>query len=410
MAVNEANKPQFFYGWVIVSACFLLSASLFALYIYAPFFKEIQAEFGWTRAMTSSVVSVTTFMYCLAGLIVGQLVDKCGARPIIVACAVLLGAGLALSSQVHSIQGLYLPFGIMVGLGLGASFTIPVATVQRWFVQKRGLALGIQTAGVGIGVLILTPFSAYLIATYGWRQALIIIGIIGFAIMLIAAIFIVRSPEEKGLEPYGATEAQASTLSASPKGGWTAKEALRTKAFLRLWVISFLTSIPLLIVMVHIVPHAEDMGISKVIAAGALGLVGGFSIVGRLVGGTAADRMGFKQAAGLARVLCAIMMLFLVGVRSAWMIYLFAGLYGIGYGAVISATPGLVGHFFGTKSLPMLIAIMATGFGTAGLISPILGGYIFDKMHSYIVVFIIGAVLFAVAAVLVFTIKPPQRK
>ena len=101
MVDGEKKESAFFYGWVVVIASFLLTSGFFALYSYGPFFKELEAEFGWSRAVTSSVVSVTSVVYCISGVLSGWLADKYGPRPVVVACAIFLGGGLVLSSQVR---------------------------------------------------------------------------------------------------------------------------------------------------------------------------------------------------------------------------------------------------------------------------------------------------------------------
>jgi Sugar phosphate permease len=168
-------------------------------------------------------------------------------------------------------------------------------------------------------------------------------------------------------------------------------------------------SIPILIVMTHIIPHAEDIGVSKVVAAGAVGLIGGVSIIGRLIGGVLADRIGFNRVVGFCCLLCAAMVAFLIVVKNIWMLYLFVVIYGLSYGAKAAMGGGLIGHLFGTKSLPTILGFIITAWAVAGLIAPPLAGHIFDVTQSYNVAFIIGAVSFAISGALALTVKPPQK-
>jgi MFS family permease len=168
-------------------------------------------------------------------------------------------------------------------------------------------------------------------------------------------------------------------------------------------------SIGVLLIMTHLIPHAEDMAISKTAAAAALGLIGGVSIIGRVIGGALADRIGFNRVVGFFLILCGVMVAFFIGVKNLWMLYLFVVIYGFSYGAKAGVVGGLIGHLFGTKSLAAILGFIVTAWAVAGIIAPPLGGYIFDKTTSYSVAFIIGAISFVIAGILALTVKPPQK-
>ena len=409
--MNRSNNPKFFYGWVILLSCVLISFAYGFFYNFGVFFRPLQAEFGWSRALTSTLSSVSTVTYCIAAVLVGWLTDKIGPKKVLIICAVLVGAGLALSGLARTLWQLYIFWAGMLAVGCGVIYSLPAATVQRWFVKRRGIVLGIYMSGIGLGTLILSLLCNYLISAYGWRNAFLISGVVGFAVLIIPAFFIYRTPEERGLKPYGAEETPAGQSPRSPSAehGLTTREALKSKAFWTAWGIHTLASIPLLIVMVHIVPHCIDMGISKTAAAGALGLIAAVAIAGRLLMGAIADKIGFKFGVGVSLALCAAMMLFLIPIRSVGMVYLFAIVFGIGYGGKSATLPGLVGYLMGTRSLPVLIGVIATAWGVAGIIGPPLGGYVFDVTHSYTIAFIVGAVCYVIGSLLAFTVKQPGK-
>jgi len=295
----------------------------------------------------------------------------------------------------------------MVGFALGIAYAPPTAAVQRWFVKRRGLALGITLAGLGVGTAVMTPLSAYFITAYGWRTSYILMGIIVFLILAIAALLVVKHPEDKGLKPYGATtESVAESPAPLPdERNWTAKEALRTKSFWMAWLMWLFFSIPMLVVMTHIIPHAQDVGISQVAAAGAVGLIGAISIIGRIVGGVLADKIGFNRVVGFFCLLCGVMVAFLIAVKSVSMLYLFVVILGLSYGAKASMAGGLIGHLFGTKSLSAILGFVITAWAVAGIVAPPVAGYIFDKTASYNIAFIIGAVSFAISGALALTVS-----
>lgn len=411
--IDQKNKPGLFYGWIVLLSCILVTSSYAFVNNYGVFFSELETSFGWTRTLTSSVISVAYIFYAIGSIIVGKLMDKHSLKAILAIVGAFLGAGLALCSQIQALWQLYLFFGVMVGLGISASTTVAGATVQRWFVKKRGLVLGLQSAGMGIGGLILAPLSGHLIALYGWRPTFIILGIVGFVVMLIASRFIVRTPAEKGLMPYGAEESSQAKRANSapfPDRKWTMKQALRTKAAWMAWSIHFFASVAFLMIVVHIVPHAKDMGIPTTTAAGALGLIMGFSIAGKILGGHFADKIGFSKIIGISTTLSAFTMLFLIGIRDVWMLYLFVALFGMAYGGKGATIGGMMGQLFGVESLPPLMALLTTARAAGAIVGPMLGGYIFDSTGSYTIAFIIGAACYAITAILAFTVKPPPEK
>jgi MFS family permease len=150
------------------------------------------------------------------------------------------------------------------------------------------------------------------------------------------------------------------------------------------------------------------MGISKLVAAGAMGLMGGISAVGRLVVGGVCDKIGFKNGLIISLGLCCSMILYLILVRNVWMLYVFVVVFSVGYGGKAMALPGLVGDVFGTKSLGMIMGLLATAYGMGGFIGPLLGGWIFAQTHSYVMAFIAGAAFYIASIILSFLVKQEE--
>jgi MFS family permease len=403
-----AEKPTFFYGWVIVATCFIAATSYGLFYTFGVFFKSIQTEFGWGRALTGSVHSVHLVIYALSTYFFGRLTDSIGPRRALSLGAFFIGIGLSLCSQIHSIWHLYF-FYIIASLGSGVTVSLPNATVQKWFVRKRGLALGLVTAGVGAGTLLLAPLTQHLIASLGWRRSYIIIGICYWALLTLAAMAMVDQPEKKGLKPYGWQDKVRAALENDIQfHDWPAKEAMKTKIFLLIILIYFFTNLPIHMVMIHIVPYLTDLGISRALAAGVLGLIGGISISGRIGMGVLSEKIGWKWGLFLCCLICSIMLFWLISVRSAWTLLVFTLTYGFFYGGKITNIPGLIGSFFGTKSLGEIIGIIHAVSLTGGIIGPVLGGYIFDRSGSYRLAFLIAALAFLTSAILTLFAHPPR--
>ena len=409
--MDTPKREPFFYGWVIVATCFVAATSYGLFYTFGVFFKPLQAEFGWGRALTGSVHSVHLLIYAISTYSFGMLTDRMGPRRALSLGAVFIGVGLCLCSQIQDIWHLYL-FYILASLGSGVTVSLPNATVQKWFIKKRGLALGLVTAGVGAGTLLLAPLSNSLIAYFGWRLAYVIIGLLFWGLLTVNALFMEENPEKKGLKPYGweGTDRPEASSGIEETRDWPVKEAMKTGAFFLIISIYFFTNLPIHMVMIHIVPYATDLEIPKAFAASALGLIGGISMLGRIGMGLISEKIGWKWSLFLSCLLSGLMLLWLIGVRNLWMLSVFAIIYGFFYGGKITTIPGLIGSFFGTRSLGEIIGAIHAVSLAGGIIGPVLGGYIFDRSGSYRIAFLIAALAFLTAAALTLFARPPRPR
>ncbi len=408
--MDTGKRDPFFYGWVIVATCSVAASSYGLFYTFGVFFKSLQAEFGWGRALTGSVHSVHLLFYAISTYTFGRLTDRIGPRRALSLGAVFIGAGLCLCSQIQNIWQLYL-FYIIASLDSGVTVSLPNATVQKWFLKKRGLALGLVTAGVGAGTLLLAPLSHSLISMFGWRPAYLVIGLLVWGLLTLNALFMEEKPEKKGLKPYGWEEKGRREFSGLLKEGqdWPLTEAMKTRVFFLIISIYFFTNLPIHMVMIHIVPYATDLEISEAFAASALGLIGGISILGRIGMGVIAEKIGWKWGLFLCCLLSGLMLLWLIAVRNLWMLSAFAVVYGFFYGGKITTIPGLIGSFFGTRFLGEIIGAIHAVSLAGGIIGPVLGGYIFDRSGSYLIAFLIAALAFLTSAVLALFAFPPRR-
>ncbi len=407
MSLNAGGQPKIFYGWIVVACCCLLGTSTAIMMSYGIYFKELSSEFGWSRTLTSSVISLMNVVYSCSAVLVGATADKYNSRWVVWVCAVLLGSGLYLCSLVQTLAQLLLFYGVIVAIGMGVCYSLPMAVVQKWFIKKRGLALGISMCGIGLGTLVAGVLVGYLVSAYGWRASFVMQGVLFFIIFFVVGLFIVKEPKDKGLQPYGAGEITTdNSINLISGREWSLKEVLANRSFWMIYGVHFFPSLSFTIVSVHVVPYAEDMGISKLAAAGALGLIGGISVVGRLGIGFICDKIGFRNGIIFSLVSCAIMFLYLIEVKNVWMLYVFVIFYALGYGGKASALPGLVGDVFGIKSLGMVMGLIATAFGTSSAIGAPLGGWVFDHMHSYRLAFLFGAVSYVLGVICTFMVRP----
>jgi MFS family permease len=415
--VRKTEKPRFFYGWVVLGCCFLAAFSYGIFGTIGVFFKPLQAEFGWSATLISSIQSLHIAIGIISGILIGWATDKFGPRLILLCAGTLVGIGISLCSQVSKLWHFYLFYGI-ASLGQAALWILPLSVVQRWFVKERGLTLGIAAAGIGAGVVVYVPAANSLIIDLGWRLTYIIMSIGTWVILMVAAWLIAGSPENKGLKPLGIEEPGMGFSDSQENryppelqraGEWSLKEALRSRSFWFLTGIQLCITIPAVMVVVHVVPFAISVGVNETAAAAALALIGGLNIAGRIVMGTMAQKVGFKWVLIICTGVCAVMFIWLLRVQSLWMIYFFAIIFGFFSGGLAPQVPGLIGYFFPGKSLTTIFGTLSAISSPGGILGPLVGGLVWDRTGSYGMAFIIGASFWALTVILALLLKPPQK-
>jgi len=407
--LNRTGKPRFFYGYVIVSAIFVIMLMTFGLnYTFGVFLKPLIAEFGWTRAATSAAYSLCTLVAGFLGIFAGRLSDRLGSKIIGIACGFFLGLGFLLMSQVNALWQLYLFYGLIIAAGIGGIWPALLPTVAKWFVARRGLMTGIVASGIGFGQIIVPPLASRLIYTYDWRPAYIIVGIVTLVFIILAAQFLKRDPRQIGQLPYGEDKVKQES-SVSEDRGFYLQEAIRTRQFWMLCIIYFCFGFCLHTVGVHIVAHATELGIPPISAANLLAAIGGTSIVGKVVLGSASDRLGVKRSLVFSLILLLVSFLWVQLARELWMLYLFSVVYGFGYGGTITMQPLLAAELFGLSSLGVILGGVTFAYTIGGAAGPVLSGHIFDITGSYSLAFLACAILAFVAIILTLSLAPLKR-
>lgn len=377
------------YGYIIVLACFLVQGIGVGSFIaYGVFFKPLLAEFGWSRATISGASSMAFLLMGLLGILAGNLNDKFGPRIIMAVTGVLFGSGYLLLSQLNSVSQLYLFYGLVVGIGLSSVDVITLTTIARWFVWRRGMMTGLVKVGTGAGQLVMPLLAGIFIIDYGWRCASVFIGIVVLVLFTGSGLLLRRDPGQMGQLPDGGREPPKGQLDSSEKG-LSLQEALRSGKFWMVCLIDLLALYCLLTIMVHIVPHAIDMGMEPIKAAGVLSTIGGVSMLGRLSTGIAIDRIGNKKSLIICFILLIASFLWLQVAEEIWMLYLFAVIYGVAHGAFFTVISPIVAELFGISSHGVLFGIVAFSGTVGGAIGPVLAGHIFDVTLSYQLVFLI---------------------
>jgi MFS family permease len=334
-------------------------------YSFGAFLVPMAREFGTGSAATSELFSITAFLYFTLGLVSGPAVDRFGPRPVLLLGALVMGAGLFLTSLVHQIWLAYATYGLGVGIATACGYVPMVAVIAAWFERRRSLASGLAVSGIGVGTLVGAPAAGLAIAAFGWRGAYVALAPVAAGLLLVAAFLARRPPRSLG------------------DGGFEARALLADAAFRRLYLTFFLTSVSLFVVLVYLVPSAGRADVPAVVAPLLIGLVGAASTAGRVVLGFVADRFGavrsFQAAIGLMAVACVFWLL----APNAALLFLFAAVYGLAYGGYIASGPGVTAALLGTEHLGGKVGFSYSAAGVAALAGPPLVGLTIDATRGY---------------------------
>ncbi len=403
------RKPD--YGWVVVAAAFwVIAVTSGSFYSYGVFFKPMLVEFGWNRQLTAGVMGLACLIYIVVLPFVGHFADRQGPRLVMAVCTGLLGAGYMLGASVQSALQLYLFVGVLGGLAYPGLLPIPVAVVTRWFDRNRGFALGITLAGVGVGTLAMPPLIALLVSGYGWRPAFLILGIFVCLSCIPPCVLFMRDPEVNGNGlPEGGDKSEVDPMPMGDSGpSFSLPEAVRTRAF---WLLFFLYGISITVlgmIMVHIVPHLTDTGMSATAAANVLGAIGLGSVVGRIVAGAVADRYGSRRVLAACLIVKGLVLFALPGASVFVVAYGLGVLYGVSYGGFMVIIPALTSYLFGLSAMGAIFATISIAEGIGFGLGSYLAGYIWDVTGSYQMMFRIAIALILASIALAGFLKAPR--
>jgi MFS family permease len=400
-AVLTPGEPGDFRRWTVVGAVWLTLAIASGLYFSFPiFFVALLEEFGWSRGATAAAFSISSVVQGVLSPVIGILVDRLGPRRVMLAGATLLGTACVLASRIASLWSLYLIVGVLAAVGLCAVSWVPSGTlISRWFADRRGTVLGIAFSGMGAGVLAMGPLAQWLITAHGWRAAYLALGIGTLAVLLpLIWLGVLEAPA-----PPPATRSDTTPRSARAD----VADALRTRAFWALFFAYLCTPLAVFAVVTHSVAFAVDRGFPRLFVASIFGLTGLLSIVGRIVFGVAADRIGRVTSAAISYACTALGTLSLLSLElwpSAAALYGYALLFGLGFGARGPIITAMASQLFPGRRFGVIYGILSVGNGIGGGIAPWFGGFVHDLTGSYRIAFlvavgfcVIGSICFALA-------------
>ena len=400
-------KSRYFYGYNIVAAGFLTQAvCIGAMFTYGIFFKEFQAEFGWSRALIAGASSLAFLLMGAGGMLAGALNDRIGPRIILSVSGISLGIGYLLLSLVQTPWQLYLFYGGFIGIGFCTHDVITLSTVTRWFVRRRGMMSGLVKVGTGAGQFCVPLLATGLVTAYGWRQAYIIIGAFSLIALVAVAQWMKRDPQSLGLHPDGDQPSNPGRAVQVETQSLSLAAAMRTVPFWMLCLAEFATFFCLLTTIVHIVPHASDQGLRPATAAAVLATMGAVSMLGRFVMGTINDKIKGKRSMLLSLLILISSLIWLQLSSTAWMLFVFAVVYGFAHGALFTIMSPLVAELFGTGSHGSLFGAILFCGTLGGSLGPWLTGHLFDLTGSYRVAFVVLLILALIGLGFISVIRP----
>lgn len=381
-----------------------------AQYSFGIFLAALLEEFRWSRASLSGVFSIYAFMYATLGSVAGQLTDRFGPRVVISGGALLLGSALAGMSLVTSLWQPYVLYGLIAGFGMSAAYVPCNATVVRWFVARRGLAVGLAMSGASAGTFVVPLLAQFVVSRAGWRAAYVIFGAGVVLCILLVAPLMRRDPESLGLQPDGAARPRSVAASAAADAAsWPLARAIRSGVFWALAATFGVSWIPVFIPLVHLVPFARDLGLSPMTAAWVVSSLGAGAIAGRLVMGSISDHIGRRTALRFALTIQALACVGFLATQGPLTLFAAAVLYGFGYAAVSTLFPALVGDYFGRAHAGAIVGALFAIAGSLGGVGPFVAGALYDATGGYGTTWVMCALLNALSLVFLALARPPAR-
>jgi len=387
-SVDRQRGGRVFYGWWIV---LVAGVGLFLCYIptvsftFGLFSEPLSREFNWTRTGISLAFSLSLIAMCVAMPLVGRLVDRFGARKVIVPSVLILGMCFMSFYFLSNSLGQFYAVYIVMGLVGGGSATLPYSgVIAHWFDRKRGLALSLAAAGAGLGSLVVPPLVHAVITSMGWRSAYLLMGLTTILVTAPAVTFFLKeTPQMMDLLPDGEAVEQASAHTPSQDEGISCGEALHSGVFWMICIGFFFVASSVIGCLIHLVPMLTDRGMSSRSAALAVALLGGASLLGGVAAGYLLDRffasyvsLSFFMGAGLG-------ILFLWSGAVGGLAFAAASLIGLGMGAAGQIIPYLVSRYFGLRSFGEIYSYALISFSLGGVVGPVVMGMSFDYTGSY---------------------------
>jgi MFS family permease len=394
------SKQKIFYGWWILVGAFVLNFSSLGILVntLGVFVRPVTESLGFTRGAFMVYFSIGALSMMIMAPIIGKLLERYDIRLTMTISTTIMALAYTLLSQCRTLTQFYIA-GFFLGIGGAGTHIIPTSwMVTNWFIEKRGLAMGIIFAATGAAGVIFNPLANWIILNYGWQTAYLVLGLIMGLTMIPTAAFLIRSrPSDKGLIPYGGEATTRQSL--ADTGGLTATEALRSSAFWWLALLIFFVGLVGTGMVANIVPYFTDIGYSPTTAATLMSLHMIMLVIGKVGAGYLCDRVGILKSylLCLTGVTTAILLLF--GAQWIWIAILHNFLYGLAIGVRNVLPPLMTSRALGEKHFAVIFGYLNIPTTLSTALGAPITGFIYDWTKSYYLAFMLYIILCIISAI-----------
>ncbi len=388
--------------WGIAVAAVIMQICLGAVYGWSVFKIPLMRTEHWPETQVQLNFTLAIFFLGVGTVIGGLWQDRVGPRKVASVAGVIYGIGYIIAgfaARGHSLWGLYIGYGVLSGIGMGMGYITPVATLVKWFPDRRGLMTGVAVAGYGAGALIFSPIAARLIQTTGVPPTFWIFGIVYLILVVAAAQFYANPPQ--GYVPAGWVPTSAVQKSAT-KIDFTVTQAMRTWQFWLLWFMLFLNVSAGIMIISQASPMAQEMvKMTPLAAAGMVGLISIFNGAGRVFWAWVSDLIGRAQVYFLLYAIQAVIFFALTSVHNLTLFSIMFAIIGLCYGGGFGTMPSFTADFFGPKYMGGIYGWVLLAWGAAAIPSPIMIAHIHQNTGAY------GPAIHVIAIVMVCSLILP---
>jgi OFA family oxalate/formate antiporter-like MFS transporter len=388
--------------WGIAVAAVVMQICLGAVYGWSVFVKPLINAEHWSLTRVSLNFTLAVVFLGVGTVIGGLWQDRVGPRKVATVAGILYGIGYmlaALAAQNHSLKGLYLGYGVITGLGMGMGYICPVATLVKWFPDRRGLMTGVAVCGYGAGALVMSPIAAREILSLGVPATFLTLGIAYLILVVAAAQFYANPPQ--GWRPEGWAPNNAVSRAASIYD-FSVREAMGRWQFWLLWGMLFLNVSAGIMIISQASPMAQQLvGLTVVQAAGIVGVISIFNALGRVFWAAVSDSIGRSRVYFLLFAIQVVIFFLLPHLHTAGLFTAAIAVIGLCYGGGFGTMPSFTADFFGAKYMGGIYGWILLAWGAAAIPSPILIAHIRQSTGQY------ASAIQVIAVVLVFALVLP---
>jgi OFA family oxalate/formate antiporter-like MFS transporter len=395
--------------WGIAVAGVVMQIALGAVYAWSVFRIPLTKAFGWTISQVTLTFTIAILMLGFAAFVGGLWMRKSGPRRVAIAAGILYGLGVFLASfSGGHLYWLYFSYGFLGGIGLGLGYIVPVATLVKWFPDKRGMITGIAVAGFGAGALITAPIATWLIKNIGVLKTFAVLGIAYLIAVTVAALFIKDPPQ--GFVPAGWKPSAAQTKQRAARD-YSLGEALRKWQWYALWAMLFLnTSAGISIISQAAAMAQEITRVSAAIAAGMVGIISIANGSGRFLWAWLSDAIGRRAVFFTMFLIQAVVFALIPHVTGFGLFTTLAFIVLLCYGGGFGTMPAFAADYFGPTNVGSIYGLMLTAWGFAGVLGPMLIANIRQSTGHYSQALYAISAIVLVSAVLPLITRPPRSE